>query len=145
MTNGGVNTPQDARFDISGTNYGWNTGYGFFENDVYVCDEILPGEYTVTETDAAVEGYKLEVTYSPRTFTLSEDNPSQKVTITNTYTKRNPGARTYKVTYAYEGPCPAGAQLPVRRNTKKARAWTWKPRRALKDAPSPAGRPRMSK
>ena len=81
--------------------------FGDFANDsdgddnTYTFYDVPLGDYTVSETNTALEGYEVETTYDPPggTITLA-DNDAKTVTVTNTYDKQS---ASLTITKAFTG------------------------------------------
>ena len=76
-------------FTVNGPNgYKTSKTYDQFVNESWKIDDLPLGEYTVTETNADMEGYKLTTTYSVDGGKVTVTNEkTASVTITNDYTK----------------------------------------------------------
>ena len=76
----------DVLFNIKGVDYNKSVAYSNFINGEYTVADIPPGEYTVTESNAAVSGYSL--TEEPASGYILQLVPDDDKTITfsNSYT-----------------------------------------------------------
>ena len=76
-------------FTVNGPNgYKTSKTYDQFVNESWKIDDLPLGEYTVTETNADMEGYKLTTTYSVDGGKVTVTNEkTASITITNDYTK----------------------------------------------------------
>jgi|GEM_PF-2738193 len=98
------NAPSGLSFTITGPNGYSNTiSYASFENGAYAIEDLEPGEYTVIENGAEIDGYILEVTGS-KTANVTAGNVSD-ISITNTYTELPPppAKGELKLTKTFEG------------------------------------------
>ena len=83
-------TPADAEFTIAGPN-GFSKTVRYFEseNGSLTIDGLVPGEYTVKESNADVEGYGLTVTGDGQAVAVAAGK-AVEAHITNTYTPPTP-------------------------------------------------------
>ncbi len=72
-------------FTVTGTNY--SKTVTITGNGEKKLDNLVPGEYTVTEQNADIDGYTLEVTGNGETKTVTADQVAE-FDITNTYTQK---------------------------------------------------------
>ena len=83
----GATTPEDTTFTITGPNgFSKTIQYKDFENGKYTFTYLELGEYTVSESNADIDGYKLTVSGTGKV-TLSKSNKKVTQTITNQYEK----------------------------------------------------------
>lgn len=86
-------TPEAFNFTITGDNNYSNRVSVSIRDGLKATIANLPfGTYTITESNAAIEGYNLTTTYDNQevnsyNVTLKADNPTVTVTVTNNYTK----------------------------------------------------------
>ena len=104
------NLPEASRPDVSFTvtgpdNYSATKKLSGFENGSWSLADLKLGEYTVTESGEGVTGYDVVTSYSVSggKATLSKDNKSAEVVVTNSYTKQQAGTATLGVKKQIKG------------------------------------------
>lgn len=85
---GNVNS-SGFKINVKGTNY--DRTQEVMNGEKVLFENLLFGTYTITEIDAAIDGYDLTTTYDNQkvnsyVVTLGENNPEVTVAVTNTYT-----------------------------------------------------------
>lgn len=78
---------KDVTITVTGPDYE-NTFTLNAANNSKTLEELELGTYTITESNAEVNGYDLVTTYSAESVTLTDAKPAAEVTVTNTYTMK---------------------------------------------------------
>ena len=82
-----VTVPEDLSFTVTGPeDYEITVLYADFDNDAYTLSDLPIGTYTVTENNAQIEGYTLEVRVSAESLMISEETPNAEIAFENDYT-----------------------------------------------------------
>jgi pilin isopeptide linkage protein len=103
-TSAGHDTPADAEFTITGPDsYGKTVKYSELTDGSITISGLSVGAYTVTESNANVEGYTLTVT-GDTTIEIAKDNTAE-IALTNTYTPNEvtPSTGSLKLTKISNG------------------------------------------
>ena len=109
-TEGGT-TPADAEFTVTGPNgFSKTIKFSEFENGSYELDGLVPGEYSVKEANADVEGYSLQVTGDDQPVSVAAGKAAE-AKIVNEYTQQPGSLKIIKTTEG--GTTPADAEFTV--------------------------------
>lgn len=88
-TEGGT-TPADAEFTVTGPDgFSKTVRYSEFENGSFTIGNLVPGEYSVKEANADVEGYSLQVTGDGQAIAVAA-GATAEAHLTNTYMPPTP-------------------------------------------------------
>ncbi len=103
-----VTVPANLSFTVTcaANNYSQTVAYTNFTGSSYTISDLLPGTYTVTESEADVDGYNLSTTYTGEVNTAEVTaGGTASITVTNTYEEQPvlPTTGSLTITKSFSG------------------------------------------